>query len=91
MIPGSALVELLIDGVVVAGLIEHLAHRNAGKHGDDELVAGCHDYILAAASDADRRGKVCAVTGLDWRSQLTVQEAEALEEEARLRRMPNRN
>jgi hypothetical protein len=79
------------DVVVVLGLIERFAGRNAQANGDDELTAGCHDYILNAASDADRTGKGACCTGLNWRDQLSVQDAEALADEAALRRMPNRN
>ena len=76
-----------IDVAVVLGLIDRFAGRNAEDNGDDELTAAAHDYILAAGSDADRAGKGAACTGLNYRDSLTVEQAQALEEEARLRRM----
>ncbi len=76
-----------IDVAVVLGLIERFAGRNAEANGDDELTAAAHDFILDAAANADRAGKGEACTGLNYRDSLTVEQAQALEAEARLRRM----
>lgn len=92
MLPNSDLLQIVLDGIALAGLINHFAHKNAGANADDELVASCHDYILDAVGDADRLAKIAAVMGIDLRSQLSVEQAQALEAEARLRRFgPQRN
>lgn len=92
MMPNAAdCLAAAIDVAVVLGLISRFAGRNAEQNGDDEMVAACHDYILAAAGDADRTGKGAACCGVNWRDSLTVEQAQALADEAALRRMPNRN
>lgn len=80
-----------LDVLVITGLIDRFAGRNAQANGDDELTAAAHDLILDAVSDADRTGTRHCCTSVNWRDQLTIDQAQALEEEARLRRMSNRN
>lgn len=54
---------------------------------EDAMVAGAADTVLDAISDADFCRTVDCVTGSDLRSQLTVEDAIRLREEADLARM----
>lgn len=87
MIPPNELFQYALDAVVLAGLISRLAGRNAEQNGDDELVAHAHEYLLNVVGDADWLAKIAAATGVDPRQQLTIEQVQAIEEEARLRRM----
>lgn len=81
----------VLDVLVITGLIDRFASMNARAYGDDEMTAAAHDLILNALSDADRvRSRECC-TGVDLRAQLTIEQAQALADEAALRRMKNRN
>ena len=54
---------------------------------EDDMVAGAADVVLEALSDADFCRTTECVTGRDLRSQLTVEQAQALYAEAELMKM----
>ncbi len=57
---------------------------------ENETVIAANDLVLGALSDADTTGKVWAVTGRDWRDDVSIEDAERLNEERELRKMGNR-
>lgn len=78
-----------LDGVVQLFSFKLAAHvalfgffgRGNREAEEDADVAECHEAVLDALSDADRSGKVACLTGEDWREQITVEEAQRLQEE----------
>jgi hypothetical protein len=62
-----------------------------GSQEEDEVMADSAEIILKAAGDADFVARIEAATGKNIREQLTVEEAEDLVREAKLRRWPWRN
>ena len=53
---------------------------------EDAAIIAANDLVLESLADADTTGKVKNVTGRDWRDQVSVEEAEALNEERELRK-----
>lgn len=72
------------------GLLGRLLGRDRPPVEDQEWVTA-HRIVQRTLSDADACGVAQVVHHTDWRAGVTVEEMEALEEEARLREQENRN
>ena len=57
---------------------------------ENEMVIAVNDLVLGALSDADTTRTVECVTDRNWRNDVSVEEAERLNEERELRKMGNR-
>lgn len=57
---------------------------------ENETVIAANDLVLGALSDADTTRTVECVTDRNWRNDVSVEEAERLNEERELRKMGNR-
>lgn len=62
-----------------------------GSKAEDDMVVTAADTVLDALSDADMLSQIEAVTGMALRDQLTVEEAQELDRERRLRGFSRRN
>ena len=86
----SAHADYIFTSALIAGLLGNLFGH--GDNDQDAEVIAAHKLVMEALSDADRTEIVKAVTGKNWRDQLTVEELEAINEEVELRKMgPRRN
>lgn len=72
-----------------AGALSILASASAwwrkGSSDEDDLVKAAADTVLSALSDADTVGKIDDATGRNVREQMSIEEAEALNQERELR------
>ena len=57
---------------------------------ENEMVIAANDLVLESLSDADTTRTVECVTDRNWRNDVSVEEAERLNEERELRKMGNR-
>lgn len=81
--------ETLHDLFRFTGALSILASASAwwrkGSSDEDDLVKAAADTVLNALSDADTVGKIDDATGRNVRDQVSVEEAEALNQERELR------
>lgn len=68
-----------------------MAWWREGSEEEDDMYAKSADVVLDGLSDADKVAKVSCVTGLELRDQVTVEQAEELDRERKLRRFGRRN
>jgi len=78
--------DYFVISAVVAGIFSALF----GNHDNDEEIIAANEYILDALSDRDRAEVIKAITDKDIRSQLSVEQAEALQQEIELLKMGHR-
>lgn len=57
---------------------------------EDAAVIAANDLVLESLSNADATRTVACVTDRNWRNDVSVEEAERLNEERELRKMGNR-
>ena len=68
-----------------------MAWWRKGSNEEDEVYAEAASFILDAVSDADGVNMIDQATGRNMRDQMTVEEAEEMYEEGRLRSWRHRN
>ena len=80
---GAAAVSLAaLAPVAVGGIFSWLA----GGQDDDEEVIACHQLVLDMLADSDQVREIAAETGQDLRTQISIEDVEAIAEDAERRR-----
>lgn len=85
------LMDLIKIGAALSVSTGLMAWFRKGSVEEDVVIAESQDFVLDALSDADRVNKIDLHTGRNVRDQLTVEEAEEMEKESRLRKWGRRN
>lgn len=86
----SGAVRVWAEYIALAGLLVKCLAGLSGRGRDDDEVIEAHETVLAALGDADRVRTIACVTERNLRDQMTVEQAQALAEEAELRRLHGR-